>query len=61
MRIEIVRVVKAELDETEFETMMVALAHAGTHHSDRVRREASAMETALRDALTPPKADMYLD
>lgn len=63
MRIEIVRVVKAELDESEFETMMSALGDAADNSSNhRLRTEAETMRTAFRDALTPVvQADPYLD
>lgn len=53
MRIEVVRVVKAELNEDEFETLMLALDDAAMNSSGQLRDKAGVMQTAFRDALAP--------
>ena len=51
MRIKIVRVVKAELNESEFETMMVALERAGRYEDTPLSTKAARMREEFGEAI----------
>ncbi len=62
MRIEVVRVVKAELDESEFETVMLALEQVGRYadSDDKLGTNARKMRLEFGEAIgTIPDPESY--